>query len=144
MRYMYDMTHNPRGTHLQIADALRRGIEAGIYPRDIPAASELMKTYGISRGTANRALNILKNDGVIVSVPGLGWFVAGTVDTRPAEVRIKELITRYGLEKGNRIPGEENLAIELGISRITVRSALARLEGEGLISAASPQGRTIM
>ncbi|WP_374205231.1 GntR family transcriptional regulator [Streptomyces sp. CMSTAAHL-2] len=37
-----------------------------------------MSEYGVSRSTIEQALAALKADGVIESVQGAGWFVAGT------------------------------------------------------------------
>ncbi len=48
---------------------------------------------------------------------------------------LREQITSGRFTPGDRIPTEAELAGEYGVSRITVRQALAALEEEGLIRA---------
>ena len=42
----------------------------------LPTESELMEQYNVSRITASRALNELRNEGIIIRYPGKGTFVA--------------------------------------------------------------------
>ncbi|MFI8932446.1 GntR family transcriptional regulator [Streptomyces sp. NPDC053474] len=62
----------------KIAAELRRSIRTGRYrPGDrLPSARELMEQHGIANGTAQNALNLLKQEGVAYSVHGRGSFVA--------------------------------------------------------------------
>lgn len=41
----------------------------------VPSENELVESFGISRMTANRALNELTSEGVLARVPGVGTFV---------------------------------------------------------------------
>ena len=41
----------------------------------LPTESELMEQYNVSRITASRALNELRNEGIIIRYPGKGTFV---------------------------------------------------------------------
>lgn len=61
----------------QIADRLRTAIEAGTYGPGtrVPGENELMKRYGIHRVTAREALAVLRNSGLIETVPRVGTFV---------------------------------------------------------------------
>lgn len=58
-------------------------------------------------------------------------------DNRPLSERVEEAIKArisdgtYGV--GEKLPPEEKLAIEMGVSRPTVRTALSRLEAQGYI-----------
>ena len=47
--------------------------------------------------------------------------------------RIRELAEQRGLEAGDRLPGERELARQLGVSRTSLREALTALRIEGLI-----------
>lgn len=63
--------------YVQLADILRRGIEDGTYPPDraLPSIRTLQQTYGIADGTIQKALAILKADGLVRSVRGRGVYV---------------------------------------------------------------------
>jgi GntR family transcriptional regulator len=60
-----------------IADALREEIDKGGLPpgSKVPSENELMSTYGVEQPTARRALEVLKNEGLIVARRGAGTFV---------------------------------------------------------------------
>ena len=63
--------------YVQLADILRRGIEDGTYPPDraLPSIRTLQQTYGIADGTIQKALAILKAEGLVRTVRGRGVFV---------------------------------------------------------------------
>lgn len=52
--------------------------------------------------------------------------------TEQAKLHIKQMILDDAFVDG-RIPAETDLATELGVSRTTIRDALSRLEGEGVV-----------
>jgi len=61
----------------EIADALRRRIDDGDLPPGgrVPGENELMETYRVEQPTARRALDLLKNEGLIIARRGSGTFV---------------------------------------------------------------------
>lgn len=61
----------------EIADALRQEIDAGdLSPGSrLPSENDLMSTYGVEQPTARRALDVLKNEGLVVARRGAGTFV---------------------------------------------------------------------
>lgn len=63
--------------YVQLANLLRRGIEDGTYPPDraLPSIHTLQQTYGLADGTVQKALRILKNEGLVRAVRGRGVFV---------------------------------------------------------------------
>lgn len=75
--------------HVQLADVLREKI----YNREwtstskIPSEHELMKRFGISRGTVRRALKSLVDEGLLVQEHGRGTFVAEPGISHAAGVR---------------------------------------------------------
>ncbi len=68
----------PVPPYRQIAGILRRRIEAGQYPPDtrIPTESELMEAFEVARTTARRAIGVLREEGLIYTVPQRGSYVA--------------------------------------------------------------------
>ena len=62
-----------------IADELRRQITDGglVVGAVLPSEAELAGSYGVSRVTVRKALEVLRTDGLVASRQGFGWFVAG-------------------------------------------------------------------
>ncbi|MEU1312174.1 GntR family transcriptional regulator [Streptomyces cinnamoneus] len=134
---------SPRGTYLQISELLRQKIEAGKISEALPSEAELMCIYGVGRSTVGRALKRLKADGVIDSVQGVGWYVAGTGDRRPLVERVTDLLRDQGVAIGDVFPSEKELCDRFGVSRTAVRSAIAQLEGQGLIAMGANRRRQV-
>lgn len=61
--------------YLQLAAILRARIESGELERRIPSVKSLTQEYGIAQGTAERALAVLREEGLIRSRMGRGHFV---------------------------------------------------------------------
>jgi GntR family transcriptional regulator len=61
----------------QIAHALRAAIDAGTLAPGarVPGENDLMKRYGIARVTARESLALLRNSGLVETVPRVGTFV---------------------------------------------------------------------
>ncbi|MFJ9819321.1 GntR family transcriptional regulator [Streptomyces sp. NPDC101151] len=134
---------SPRGTYLEVSESLRKKIDKGEITEALPSQAKLVKSYGVSRSTVERALSALKAGGVIESVPGAGWYVAGTGDRRPLVERVTDIMRTDGLKVGDRFPTEKELCDRLGASRTAVRSAIAQMEGQGLIGKGSVRGREV-
>ena len=56
-------------------------------------------------------------------------------------LRHQILLGDYGV--GDRLPGERELSVTLGVSRLTLRSALTHLEAEGLVRAVQGSGTRV-
>lgn len=67
----------PVPPYRQIAEILRRRIGSGEYPPDtrIPTESELVEEFEVARTTARRAVAVLREDGLIYTVPNRGSYV---------------------------------------------------------------------
>lgn len=63
----------------KIAAELRRRIEAGEIESQLPGVHALADEFDVSHMTVRKALDVLKDDGLIHAVKSLGTFV-----TRPA------------------------------------------------------------
>jgi DNA-binding GntR family transcriptional regulator len=72
----------PVPRYRQIADIIRKRIESGaLQPeRPIPSESAIMQEFGVARATARHAVELLREQGQVVKVPGLGTYVR-----KPAE-----------------------------------------------------------
>ena len=62
--------------YVQLASQLRRGIETGEIGPELPSLMELTEQTGLAVGTVRRAIGILIDEGLAITVPGLGTFVS--------------------------------------------------------------------
>ncbi len=68
--------------YIQLADILRSRIESGeLAPRrPVPSKRTLMQDYGVAGGTVDKAIAILRQEGLVRTVIGRGIYV---VERRP-------------------------------------------------------------
>jgi GntR family transcriptional regulator len=90
-----------------IADELRRRVETGEFGagRLLPSEAELSAAYGASRVTVRRALEELRQEGLIDARQGLGWFAAAD-PLRQNLARlgtIEDQLAASGVEPGRRV-----------------------------------------
>ncbi len=69
---------------MAIADDLRRQITSGdlVAGAVLPSEADLAGSYGVSRVTVRKALELLRQEGLVGSRQGFGWFVAVPVVRR--------------------------------------------------------------
>jgi len=67
----------PIPRYRQIAAILRARIESGeLQPeRPIPSEAQIEQEFGVARATARHAVAVLRDDGLVVTVPGMGTYV---------------------------------------------------------------------
>ena len=65
----------PEPLYEQVAAILREQITSGKLTGRVPSAKTLAQTYGVAIGTAERALAVLRDEGLLRSVMGRGHFV---------------------------------------------------------------------
>jgi GntR family transcriptional regulator len=77
----------PVPPYLQIAADIRRKIEDGTIPpgRRIPSTVEMEQEYEVARDTLRKATKLLKDEGLIESVRGMGLYVVDPSKRAPAE-----------------------------------------------------------
>ena len=63
--------------YLAIADALRARLSTAAAGSLLPSEAELSEEFDASRVTVRRALELLRDEGLIGARQGFGWFVAG-------------------------------------------------------------------
>ena len=63
--------------YLQLAAILRGQIQRGEIPVDraLPSVKVLVQTYGVAQGTAEKAVRVLRDEGLVHTVIGRGVFV---------------------------------------------------------------------
>ena len=68
----------PETPYLQVAAILRGRIQDGQLPPGarVPSITALMGEFGIARNTARRAIEVLKDEGLVIVRQGWGTFVA--------------------------------------------------------------------
>ncbi|WP_238016016.1 GntR family transcriptional regulator [Dactylosporangium sp. AC04546] len=68
----------PTPVYVQIADIIQQRIEAGeLQPnRPIPSELALQQEFGVARGTARRAVELLRDRGLVFTVPQRGTYVS--------------------------------------------------------------------
>ncbi|MFE4513284.1 GntR family transcriptional regulator [Kitasatospora sp. NPDC056783] len=80
--------NDPRPPYVQVSSLLRAAILTKTFrPGDqLPSGPELMKRYGVAKATIGRAMDILRDEGLIVTRPGKGSFVRDRTE-RPMGLR---------------------------------------------------------
>ncbi|MFZ9818942.1 MAG: GntR family transcriptional regulator [Ilumatobacteraceae bacterium] len=103
-----------------IAQTLRARIVEGDLAsgRLLPSESELSKEFTVSRVTIRRALEVLRDEGLIAARQGFGWFVTGDPVSQPLGRlgTIEEQLTQRGVKSERRI-------IDFGFEKATKRIA---------------------
>ncbi|MFJ9693439.1 GntR family transcriptional regulator [Kitasatospora sp. NPDC101183] len=132
---------SPRGTYLRIADAIRAEISGDFTATSLPSEAQLMQTHGAGRTTVRRALGVLAAEGLVRSEPGAGWVVVGTEPKLPVLDQLTALVRTLSI--GANFPSEAELTESTGASRGTVRRALAKLEGAGVLEVRHGKGRHV-
>ncbi|WP_214108075.1 GntR family transcriptional regulator [Acrocarpospora catenulata] len=136
----------------RIVEEIRARIVAAEYQPGslLPSEGVLCKEFSVARNTLRRALVELKNEGLLDTIPSKGWRVVGRSDPQHDRYKyegiarvFRERIQTGLLPPGALVPSEAMLRQELGISRYTVRSALAVLEREGLLETRQGKGRYV-
>jgi GntR family transcriptional regulator len=67
--------NSPTLAYVQLADELARKITAGELTGRMPSERDLASEYGVAYGTVRRAMELLRERGLVASVHGRGTFV---------------------------------------------------------------------
>jgi len=123
----------------EIADDLRRRVEAGEFAeRLLPSEADLCAAYDASRITVRKALEVLREDGLVGARRGVGWYVAadpfrqtlgrlGTIEAQLAEVGIAS--SRKVLDFGF-VTAPARVRRVLGVRRVLEVRRLTLAEGK--------------
>jgi GntR family transcriptional regulator len=110
--------------YLDLADDLRTTIADG-HVGALPSEAELGERHGVSRVTVRRALEMLRDEGLVASRRGSGWFVVGDPVRQPlgrvttieaaleaAGARPERRVLEFGFE-----PASPEIAKTLGLAQ---------------------------
>lgn len=69
---------SPTPLYLQVADALAERIRRGVLEvnKPIPSETAIQQEFGVARGTARRAVQELRDRGLVFTLPQRGTYVA--------------------------------------------------------------------
>jgi GntR family transcriptional regulator len=124
----------------RIADELRRRVEAGEFAagRTLPSEAELSGAYEASRVTIRKALELLRDEGLVDARQGFGWFAAvdplrqslgrlGTIESQLAEegVHSERRILDFGF-----VPAPPRARKVLGVATVLEVRRLNLADGE--------------
>lgn len=125
----------------QVADEIRRRITSGAIPpgHAIPSEFKIVEEFSVSRITATKAIRLLRGEGLVYTVHGVGSFVGPQSAPRTSKMTKPQLIAgeiveriRTGELKPNLpIPSEATLRQQYGVAKNTVRQAVAILREQG-------------
>jgi GntR family transcriptional regulator len=87
-----------RALYRQLAASLRADIDTAKYGPGavIPSEAQLIRRFGVSRNTVRLAMEVLRDEGLVVTRHGRGTFVRADVADRAAASR--DATTPAGLE----------------------------------------------
>lgn len=85
------MSQEALPVYLQIADELRRNIQESVFEVGdrLPTEAELSAQFGVNRHTLRRAMEVLRNEGIVQVARGRGTFVVSTPITFPIGKRVR-------------------------------------------------------
>lgn len=134
----------------QIADELRQNIEAAIYQvgDQLPTEAELSQRFDVNRHTLRRAIDILRQEGLVRADRGRGMFVtAAPISFKIGKrVRFNEMLKAQGLTptkvtlRISELPADSSVAKRLKVStgdQVVLFERLSNVEGYPLSVASS-------
>ncbi|WP_370019475.1 GntR family transcriptional regulator [Planotetraspora sp. GP83] len=70
--------HDPTPIYLQLAAILREEISRGVYqPRQVlPSESQLVQQHGVARATVRHAIEVLREEGLVYTLPQRGTYLS--------------------------------------------------------------------
>ncbi|TDD47289.1 GntR family transcriptional regulator [Nonomuraea terrae] len=136
--------------YIQIADILRRRVSGLAAGSPVPSEAEIQQEFGVARTTARRAVNLLREEGLLYTVQGEGSFV-GPPAGAPRQKRKMPIYQQIAADVSGQIkagellprrpiPGETALVKQYGVARETVRRAMALLREQGWIYTVAQRG----
>ncbi|MFD9040999.1 GntR family transcriptional regulator [Streptomyces bottropensis] len=140
--------------YVRLAQTIQRRIQDGTYPPGtrVPSENQLVQSFGMSRPTVVRALELLKRDGWLESRQGYGTIVRGRPEVVEGQDRRgREALNRDESQASGRlvevaeVPVPARVASALGLpkrAKVLMRRFLVEEDGEAveLVSTYFPAG----
>ncbi|WP_055481718.1 GntR family transcriptional regulator [Sphaerimonospora mesophila] len=136
--------------YMQLAEILRMRLRDRPAGAPMPSEVAIQLEFGVARTTARRAIRVLREEGLVYTVQGMGAFVGRPDEaTRtPRKVPIyrqmaDEIIARIlrgELRPLRPVPSETTLVQQYGVARETARQVAALLRREGWVYTVPQRG----
>ena len=122
----------------EIADQLRRRALASPAGSVLPSEAEMSEEFGASRVTIRRALELVREDGLIAARQGFGWFVAtdpvpqslGSLATIESHVEGVGKLSERKIEEFAYEPAPDRVARILGVDQVLRVKRVNLADGE--------------
>jgi len=115
------MTQEALPLYIKIANELRQNIAESVYQLgdQLPTEAELSLRFGVNRHTLRRAIEILRNEGLVRIDRGRGTFVASAPISYPIgkRVRYNETLKAQGLKVSHRLLSVTELLADQAIAK---------------------------
>jgi GntR family transcriptional regulator len=123
-----DVNRSRRVRYREVADAVRDQIGSGRFGagRVLPSEADLGRTHSVSRVTIRKALEVLREEGLVDSRQGFGWFVAadplrqtlGRLGTIEAQLAASNRCSRREVLSFGFVDAPPPVAAVLGAGRV--------------------------
>ncbi len=124
--------------YAQVSDFVREKIYAKEWGVDerIPSEHELMEMLGLSRGTVQKGIRVLVDEGLLVQQRGRGTFVAKPLMARPSSTRLlsfaesmdrQDIAYQTKVVRQEVVPASDLCAAQLGLAPGSDHLFLARV-----------------
>jgi DNA-binding GntR family transcriptional regulator len=133
----------PVPIYRQVADEIRRRIASGVISpgHAIPSEFQIAGEFDVSRITATKAIRLLRDEGLVYTVRGVGTFAGPPGAPRASKVTKPQVIANEIVERIKAgelrpdlpIPSETTLMQKYGVAKNTVRLAVALLRDQGWV-----------
>lgn len=115
------MTQEALPLYIKIANELRQNIAESVYRLgdQLPTEAELSSRFGVNRHTLRRAVEVLRNEGLVRIDRGRGTFVASAPISYPIgkRVRYNETLKAQGLKVSHKLLGVTEMLADQRIAK---------------------------
>ncbi|MFF5206256.1 GntR family transcriptional regulator [Streptosporangium sp. NPDC000396] len=138
--------------YLQIAEIIRQRITEANLPSGhvVPSETDIRSEFGVARTTARRAVQMLRDEGLVYTVQGEGTFVGppdkGVRQSRKTPMYrqiaddMVERIRSGAIGPRRPIPSETTLMQQYDVARETARRAVGLLREQGWVYTVPQRG----